>query len=158
MGGEVRWVRGLFWLSALGLLVLAMPRLDSGAQGPFFPIVFFVPLCAAHAAAAARREYEFGGPRRLVVAAGVTTFLASLGLLLTFVAASINFGPERGSSAIEALGAMIPPDLYIGGLLLLMVAGAAAYWIDEPARKRAEAKGRATIRAERIERGKPVRP
>jgi len=157
VGDEVRWVRGLLWLPAIGLLILAVPRVDSHTQWPMF-YVFFVPVCAIHAVTAARREHEFGGPRRLVVVAGVTTFLASLGLLLTFVALSINIGPERGSSAIEALGALVPPNLLLGGLLLIVVALAAAYWINDPARKRVEARDRERIRAERLARGKAVRP
>lgn len=158
VGDEAGRLRGIIWSPIVALLILAIPRADSDDQWPFLPLAFLFALGAAHGVTAARREYLFGGPRPLVVAAGVTTFLASIGILLTLIAASIAFGPERGSSAIERLGAILPPNLVIGGLLLLMVAAAAAYWINEPARTREDSENRARIRAERLARGKAVRP
>jgi hypothetical protein len=134
-----------------------MRCVDSSDNGAC-PFGFAFALTAANAVTAGRREYLFGGPRRLVVAAGVTTFLVSLAIFLTLIAASIAFGPQRGSSAAEAVGAVVPANLLIGGLLLLAVAVAAAYWINEPARTREESENRARIRAERLARGRAVRP
>lgn len=150
-------LRSFIWLPIAALLVLAIPRVDSSDNG-VFPFGFAFALSAANAVSAAWREHQFGGPRRLLVAAGLTTFVASLALLLILVAASITFGPERGSSAIEALGAMIPTDLIIGGLLVLMFVLVAAFKVGEPARKRSEAEDHARIRAERLARGQTVRP
>jgi hypothetical protein len=157
VGDEVGRLRGLIWLPILILVILAVPRVDSIDQG-LGPLVAFLIGGVVSAMQAARREHQFGGPRRLVVAAGVTTSLAALALLLILIAISTTFGPEPGSSAIEAVGAVVPANLLIGGLLLLMVAAAAAYYINEPARTREESEDRARIRATRIERGKPVRP
>jgi hypothetical protein len=157
MGDEGRWVRGLIWLPIIVLMILAIPRADSTDQWPIFPLLFLIGLDAVHAVDAARREYRFGGPRRLVVAAGVTTFVVALGILVTLIAVSIAFGPEPGSAPIETLLAGIPTNLVIGAVLLLMVAAAAAYRINEPARAREESENRARIRAERVARGRVVR-
>ena len=157
VGDDVGRLRSVIWLPIVILVILAVPRVDSVSE-PLGPLVFFLIGGVLNALEAAQREYRFGGPRRVVVTAGVTTFVCSMTLLVTLISISITFGPERGSSAIEALGAAVPANLLIGGLLLLMVAAAAAYWINEPARTRDESENRARIRAERLARGRAVRP
>ena len=157
-GDEARWVRTLIGVPVVVLLILAFPRVDSGDSWPFLPLATFLTLCAVISVEAARREYQFGGPQRLVVAAGVTTFMVNVAILSTFIALSMAFGQEPGSSPLEALGAMIPTDLIIGGLLVLMFVLVAAHKIGEPGRKRSEAENQARIRAERLARGRAVRP
>lgn len=151
--GEPRsWRNPVIMLLFVGAVVLIMPRWDS-LESP--PLLALVVTFAAVAASGAYREYQFGGPQRLIVAAGVTTFVASVASIAVLYAVSVTFGREPGASPIEAfwrLPTEVLASVFLGfGLLIVIL-----YFVRKPARLRAEAEAREKIRAERAARGAPV--
>ena len=150
LGGSTPSRALLGWFAVVVLFILVIPRLDSTDS----PSLIFLPvLVTVSAAIEARREYLFGGPHRLVVAAGVTAFIVYSAMVATIVAVSIVFGPEPDSSPIDS----VPGDLIVVGLVAFLVVLPILYWVRKPARERQEAAFRAEVRAERTARGRPVR-
>src|SRR5687768_7874646 len=88
LGDDVGRLRGIIWLPIVILVILAVPRVDSVSE-PLGPLVFFLIGGVLNALEAARREYQFGGPRRVVVTAGVTTFVCAMTLLVALISLSI---------------------------------------------------------------------
>jgi hypothetical protein len=153
LGDPARWRTPVLGLTFLGLMVMGAPRMDAQSSPP---LLAFLILCGVVAASDARREYLFGGPQRLVVAAGVTTFVSMSALLGLVYAASIMFGPEPGSAPSDAFFSL-QTNVVVGVFLAIAVLVAILYWIRRPVRERQDAEFRALVRAERAARGKPVR-
>ena len=151
--GEPRsWRHPVVGLLFLGAVALIMPRWDS-LESP--PVLALVVTFAAVAASDAYREYQFGGPRRLIVAAGVTSVLASMAIIAVVYTVSVTFGREPGTAPIESfwrLPTEVLASVFLGfGVLIVIL-----YFVRKPARLRAEAEDREKIRAERAARGAPV--
>lgn len=152
-GERFQW-RGLLTAMLFSVaLVLAIPRLDSS---DYSLLAFFGIFAAIDAWEVVRREYLFGGPGRLIVAAGITNFVGNIAYLVVLYAASVTFGPPPGSAPIDAFR-RLPSNLVIGSFLAFGMLLAILYVIRKPAQKRQEAEFQALVDAERARRGKPPR-
>jgi hypothetical protein len=151
-GVSGRWQNALIWLLVMAFSVLALPRWDS-IENP--PIVGLGVGLAIAAGLDAQRERQFGGPERLVVAAGLTTLVGLVAMFAVLYAVSVTFGPEPGSAPIDAFW-RLPIEVQAGCFLGLAVLFVILYRVRRPARLREEAEFQERVRAERKARGRAV--
>ena len=138
-------------LGAIGVaaLILAFPSIDSYAYSPAYGVLGLL----VGTANAAWREHQFGGPRRLEIAAASTTLVVFLVFLALIAIGSALFGPAAGSSPVESLLNSLPPLDGVSLLLALAILLLIRYfWIDRPALRRQRAAFRAQVEAERAAR------
>ena len=137
----------------LVVMALLIPKVNTDSS--IFGYIAFATVFGA--ADAAFREHQLGGPRRIEIAAGLTTATCFLLAAAVFVVASILLGPEAGSSPLEGfldwLTATMPhfnPVTVLAGLAVILVIR--YLWIDRPTLERDRAASRAEAKVERAAR------
>lgn len=132
-------------------LALSLPPIESvdPSRLLLMALVLFGPVSGA-----AYREYKFGGPPRLALAAAISTALVSLAILGIFLGLWRIFGGRTDFAGPFGWFFSLPMDIQVGSLLALMVLLLVGYFVRKPARQRAAAAFDAEVRAERARRGR----
>jgi len=150
-GDPFDWRLALLTGALLVGLALSLPPLESVDQSN---LLLLALVSSGAVIGAAYREYRFGGPLRLVLAAAISTAVVSLAILGLFLGLWKMFGGRTDFDGPLGWFFSLPMEVQVGSLLALMALLVVGYYVRRPARQRAAAAFEAEVRAERARRGR----